>query len=54
MICCICGKEIEKLKDPTTGKVVWEQGNDPWPVKNEGRCCGKCDMDVVLPARMKL
>lgn len=40
--CVICGKSF-------TG---W--GNDPWPVKEEGYCCDKCNMEVVLPARLAL
>lgn len=42
-ICCICGKK------------VLEWGNDPYPVvTDEGlKCCDKCDMEVVLPARIR-
>jgi len=42
-ICCICGKEFEG----------W--GNDPCPVvmDEKAKCCDKCDMEVVLPARIK-
>ncbi len=40
--CCICGKEVE------------EYGNNPWPVKEEGRCCNRCNLDKVLPARISL
>lgn len=38
--CCICGKEVE------------EYGNNPWPVKEDGICCSKCNLEKVLPARI--
>jgi hypothetical protein len=51
MKCSICGKEIEAImKD---GEVLWDEGNNAWPV-NEGRCCNECNRTVVLPAREKL
>ena len=42
-ICCICGEEFEGF------------GNNPWPiVKDPGkRCCDKCNISEVIPARMK-
>lgn len=40
--CVLCGKHF-------TG---W--GNDPWPVAEDGRCCDKCNMEKVLPARINL
>ena len=39
--CCICGKEIEGM------------GNNPYPVRTEGRCC-HCNYTVVLPERIRL
>jgi len=39
-ICCICGEEIDGY------------GNNPEPVKSEGRCCDACNMKFVIPARM--
>ena len=39
--CCICGKMI-------TG-----YGNDPWPIKDEGECCDKCN-EQVAEERMAL
>ena len=39
-VCCICGKTFEGY------------GNDPWPVKEEGRCCDECNYDTVIPARI--
>lgn len=40
--CCICGKEVK------------EYGNDPWPIKEEGRCCNYCNWTVVLKERNRL
>mgnify|MGYP003313527554 CR=1 FL=1 len=37
--CCICGKEF----------VGW--GNNPYPLKNEGRCCDECN-NVVIAFRI--
>ena len=34
-VCCICGKKF-------SGK-----GNDPWPLKEEGRCCDECNKEVI-------
>ena len=41
-VCCICGKEFS------------EYGNNPYPVKDEGVCCDKCNYDAVIPARMDM
>ena len=41
MECSICGEEI----------VDWV-GHNPQPVSN-GRCCNKCNMTIVIPARIK-
>lgn len=38
--CCICG-------EPLNG-----HGNNPAPVKDEGKCCDKCNNEVVIPARL--
>lgn len=40
--CCICGKDF-------TG-----YGNNPDPVKTDGKCCDECNLTVVIPARMRL
>lgn len=40
--CCICGKEIKGV------------GNDPYPVREEGRCCQYCNYTIVLPERVRL
>lgn len=38
--CCICGK-------PLTG-----YGNNPWPVRDAGKCCDFCNLNRVIPARL--
>lgn len=40
MKCCICGKEFNGF------------GNNPWPVKMEGKCCDECNGAHVIPARL--
>jgi hypothetical protein len=40
-ICVICGREYG------------EHGHNAWPVAF-GQCCGRCDKERVLPARIKL
>lgn len=40
--CVLCGEHF----------IGW--GNDPWPVEEDGRCCDKCNMEKVLPARINL
>ena len=40
--CCLCGKHF------------LEWGNDPWPLKEEGICCNKCNAEKVLPARIEM
>lgn len=36
MKCCICKKEIKGY------------GNNPFPLKNKGRCCNDCNSFVIL------
>lgn len=50
MICVICKNEIEKLYN-NEGVMYWDQGNSAEPIAN-GRCCNKCDQDIVLPQRI--
>ena len=38
--CCICEYEIEGY------------GNNPTPVSKKGRCCDKCNVEKVIPARL--
>ena len=37
--CCFCGKKLKYY------------GNSPRPVKSMGKCCDKCNMEIVVPAR---
>lgn len=39
--CCICGQ------------IFIGEGNNPWPVKEDGVCCDDCNYDKVVPARLK-
>ena len=45
--CSICQLDIQ----PDTIHYGWADGHNAWPV-NEGRCCGKCNDNVVIPARL--
>lgn len=41
--CCLCGKLF-------TG-----YGNNPWPLASNGcRCCDECNLNKVVPARIRL
>lgn len=39
-VCCICGEEVEGY------------GNNPSPVKEDGKCCDACNRKFVIPARL--
>jgi hypothetical protein len=40
-VCCICKKRFKG------------HGNNPEPVKSEGRCCDECNETVVITARIE-
>ena len=40
--CCFCGKKFNGF------------GNNPMPVKNDGRCCDCCNLRIVIPERFKI
>lgn len=40
--CVICGKNFTEL------------GNNPFPIKKEGECCDKCNLEKVIPARINM
>jgi hypothetical protein len=40
--CCICGI------------IVGGYGNNPNPIKKQGKCCDECNADQVIPARLEL
>ena len=46
MKCCICDKTIRKVG-------LWTAGNNAQPVA-EGRCCAKCNKEVVIPMRLQI
>lgn len=46
MNCSICDKEIPVKEGG------WDSGNNAQPV-NDGRCCDDCNLNVVIPARMR-
>jgi len=39
--CCICDVLIK-----------YEYGNNPWPVKDSGKCCDSCNAKAVIPMRI--
>ena len=47
--CVICGELVEVKLTPE-GEVYWNQGENAEPVA-EGRCCLKCNWEVVIPSR---
>ena len=46
MKCSICKKEIKKTD------FGWDKGNNAEPI-NSGRCCDKCNEEVVLIERIR-
>lgn len=55
MICCICSKEFDEFEKVELASQEWiaYNGHNPFPVKEEGRCCSDCNYEVVIPERMK-
>ena len=55
MICCICNEEFDEYEELVIEGQSFQThgGHNPAPVKNEGRCCTKCNFSVVVPARVK-
>jgi DNA-directed RNA polymerase subunit RPC12/RpoP len=43
-----------KKKCIICGKIFDERGNNPAPVKTHGSCCNYCNLNEVIPVRMKL
>lgn len=43
LICCLCGLPIIDDKF----------GHNPYPLREKGRCCTKCNQEKVIPARLK-
>ena len=49
-ICCICGDAIE-AEFTESGDAYWLEGHNAEPVA-EGRCCSKCNNNIVIPTRL--
>lgn len=47
--CCFCGEKYTMFGNSTWG--VWKDEYDPRGETE--RCCDKCNLDIVLPARLK-
>ena len=53
IICCICNDIIKPLmSNDVPPQIIWDKGNNAEPVKT-GRCCDKCNLTEVLPARLQ-
>ena len=50
MTSIICKGEIEPLKN-AEGIVYWTEGHNAEPIA-EGRCCDRCNEDIVVPHRI--
>lgn len=48
----VLGNENKEYVCPICGKKFTGYGNNPRPVKNEGRCCDNCNRNAVIPARI--
>ena len=50
MMCIICRGPIEPHVN-AEGVIYWTEGHSAEPI-GEGRCCNRCNADIVLPARI--
>ena len=41
-------KEEQKFKCCLCGNISYGYGHDPYPLRNSGKCCDKCNQLVVL------
>ena len=48
--CSICEEKIDEQVIKNTKQVYWTEGHNAEPV-NSGRCCSKCNAEVVIPKR---
>jgi hypothetical protein len=46
--CCLCEEPLVHPDDPPG----WKGGHSAYPAK-DGRCCGTCNINIVIPARMR-
>jgi len=51
--CSICKGPLDVKRHPETGVVYWDKGENAQPI-NDGQCCVKCNVNVVLPKRLEL
>ena len=58
MICCICDNTFDenKTEEVLLGSMRFmsKGGHNPDPVKDQGKCCSKCNYEVVIPARLEM
>lgn len=58
MICCICENEFNENKtdEVLLGSIRFKSkgGHNPDPVKDQGKCCSRCNYEVVIPARLDM
>ena len=45
-------KEPKKEKCIFCNKIIEGYGNNPRPVKDKGLACDKCNLEIVIPARL--
>tara|TARA_R100001163_G_C5052578_1_gene189223 strand:- start:491 stop:694 length:204 start_codon:yes stop_codon:yes gene_type:complete len=50
MKCIICRGDIEPHVN-AEGVIYWTEGHNAEPI-GKGRCCNRCNEDIVIPARM--
>jgi hypothetical protein len=50
MKCIICRGDIEPLVN-AEGVIYWTEGHNAEPI-SKGRCCSRCNEDIVIPARI--
>tara|TARA_R100001082_G_scaffold52792_1_gene28790 strand:+ start:1183 stop:1386 length:204 start_codon:yes stop_codon:yes gene_type:complete len=51
MKCSICKGEIDRQH--LHGDIYWDEGHNAQPI-NDGRCCTKCNCNIVIPYRISL
>lgn len=44
--------KLKKFKCCICGETVTEWGNNPWPIKDHGKCCNRCNNEKVIPTRI--
>jgi len=50
MKCIICRGPIEPHVN-AEGVIYWTEGHNAEPI-SQGRCCNRCNEDIVIPARI--